>query len=848
MKKCRHLRFNWKGCWPGRGVGTTLAVVMLLTLGLESWVQADSTQTDSQYFPRTGKNVVGPFLSYWRENGADNIFGAPITSIQMEVDHETGQSYLTQWFERARFELQPKGTTTTVVLGKLGLEVRSAALKVDPDFLPASKLTDPAILPTYQHYFDETKHNLRNRFLEYWNAHGSEERLGLPISEEHLEFDQSSRNYYLVQWFERARLEYHPENSKNQDQDIQLGLLGSQLKSGSQDSRFDYGWKLGHRSNLLQQPNSLYLDRKGNLYVNDASNGRINKYDATGTLINYWFRPAGSQAIAGLPLTSKSNENKNDTPDGPVLYQVGLYQNKVYKLTANGEWQTVELADAGDADATTPNQGLAVDGSGNIFILKFANQANFLVWQYDPQGLFVGKYVSRAEVNDPTGLAVANNTLYLADGAGGQARLFNLTNNKSSQSQSDSGPASGQPTDQASPPKFSLPKDGRQPNNALAIALDEKGNLLLGTSGQVFEFSKDGLNSNHFSTFGRGPGQLYYPAALALNADGSRLYVADPVNHRVTIFDRGANPLGDIHDEALNENGRLTAPQSLAVTPGSNSILLVADPATNRIQPYDLNGVAQERWTADKIGVLATGPKGEVYGLDSVDGLIVKYNAKGEPGEHWGGLGEGNGQFNLPTALAVDRDGFIYVSDTGNQRIQKLNSKGEFVTSWGGKGAANGKFGGGDLSNVFDGPASITVDPRTNYVYVVDPANARLQKFDADGHFLKAITSLDPMMPFQPVAVAAPVAAQNSAPAAATGVARTGLIFVATRQGIYTLDQDDAVSNSLVANVTRQGLLDGDTGDGNVNNLTGLAADGNGNLFATDSFGRVEKFRLVSNQ
>ncbi|HUY99349.1 MAG TPA: L,D-transpeptidase, partial [Thermomicrobiaceae bacterium] len=58
-------------------------------------------------------------------------------------------------------------------------------------------------------------------FRGYWQTHGGLEILGYPISEE---FRQ---NGVTVQYFERARLEYHPENAAPWD--IEGGLLGVQI-------------------------------------------------------------------------------------------------------------------------------------------------------------------------------------------------------------------------------------------------------------------------------------------------------------------------------------------------------------------------------------------------------------------------------------------------------------------------------------------------------------------------------------------------------------------------------------------------------------------------------------------
>jgi hypothetical protein len=61
---------------------------------------------------------------------------------------------------------------------------------------------------------------LSNGFREYWNAHGGLTVFGYPISEEFTE------RGYTVQYFERARFEYHPGNPSGWQ--IELGLLGDQ--------------------------------------------------------------------------------------------------------------------------------------------------------------------------------------------------------------------------------------------------------------------------------------------------------------------------------------------------------------------------------------------------------------------------------------------------------------------------------------------------------------------------------------------------------------------------------------------------------------------------------------------
>ena len=69
--------------------------------------------------------IEGRFRQYWEQNGGLAVFGYPITAARNEVNRDTGQTYLTQWFERNRFELHPEhaGTPFEVQLGQLGRQL-----------------------------------------------------------------------------------------------------------------------------------------------------------------------------------------------------------------------------------------------------------------------------------------------------------------------------------------------------------------------------------------------------------------------------------------------------------------------------------------------------------------------------------------------------------------------------------------------------------------------------------------------------------------------------------------------------------------------------------------------------
>lgn len=92
-----------------------------------------------------------------------------------------------------------------------------------------------------------------------------------------------------------------------------------------------------------------------------------------------------------------------------------------------------------------------------------------------------------------------------------------------------------------------------------------------------------------------------------------------------------------------------------------------------------------------------------------------------------GVAGNDSMHFNRPTEVAVAPDGSFYVSDGyRNTRVMKFSPTGKFLFQWGTPGSEPGQF---------DLPHCVKLDRQVR-VYVCDRSNARVQVFDAQGHFL----------------------------------------------------------------------------------------------------------------
>jgi sugar lactone lactonase YvrE len=127
---------------------------------------------------------------------------------------------------------------------------------------------------------------------------------------------------------------------------------------------------------------------------------------------------------------------------------------------------------------------------------------------------------------------------------------------------------------------------------------------------------------------------------------------------------------------------------------------------------------------------------GRLYIADSAANRVIVMNPDGTVAAQIGRAGQGDGEFQEPWDVAVAPNGDIYVADTWNHRIQKFNANGTFLTKWGyfvdNKGVRDAEPGG------FWGPRDVVVGPDGN-VYVTDTGNKRVQVFDPNGQFLRAI-------------------------------------------------------------------------------------------------------------
>jgi hypothetical protein len=187
-----------------------LAALLILSTGFASPTQAAGR---TRCFSQTGYCVSASILDYWEQHGGLPVFGYPISDQRIETVEGTWNG-LVQWFERDRLE---DHGVEGVLAGRLG----DRALKLQGigwQLLPG----DGGINPNC-HFFHETQFNLCQPFLSYWEQSGGLARFGYPITR--MRKERLEGREYVVQYFERRRLEYHPENAGTH-YEVLLGLLG----------------------------------------------------------------------------------------------------------------------------------------------------------------------------------------------------------------------------------------------------------------------------------------------------------------------------------------------------------------------------------------------------------------------------------------------------------------------------------------------------------------------------------------------------------------------------------------------------------------------------------------------
>lgn len=190
---------------------TLVVVVASLWLGSEVVASPpeppEFAQGPSEYFPQTGFSVKGPFLEFFNTHGRLRIFGYPRTWLF----YDARVGLWVQFFDNARMEWHPESPEPyRVQLGLLGQQL----LEAQPDL----RLRSRTGTCDEWRSFPETGYLVSCEFLRFYDENGGLDVFGYPIS------GWVSEGGYLVQYFQRMRMEWHPERPAGER--VVVGPLG----------------------------------------------------------------------------------------------------------------------------------------------------------------------------------------------------------------------------------------------------------------------------------------------------------------------------------------------------------------------------------------------------------------------------------------------------------------------------------------------------------------------------------------------------------------------------------------------------------------------------------------------
>jgi len=288
---------------------------------------------------------------------------------------------------------------------------------------------------------------------------------------------------------------------------------------------------------------------------------------------------------------------------------------------------------------------------------------------------------------------------------------------------------------------------------------------------------------------------------------------------------------------SLLHGGEFMAPM-YGLTVDQQGSLFVVDNGNNRIQKFDNAGNFIILWGNfgsananfhNPTGMACDG-KGDVWVVDTNNHRVQKFDGKlGGYMMKFGSRGNGEGQFNAPWGIAVDRvRGYLYVVDSANFRVQKFDMTGEFIMAW-------GSFGNGDGQFYF--PRGVAVDQEDGSVYVVDMGNHRIQKFDTSTNVLPQLLTKWGGSPAAGHA-SSPLAQEAGQLRSPWGITVDGAgdVYV-TDTGNHRIEKFDREGNFI----TQWGGFG--NGDGQFNFPYGIAVDARGSVFVVDSGNtRVQQF------
>jgi DNA-binding beta-propeller fold protein YncE len=203
------------------------------------------------------------------------------------------------------------------------------------------------------------------------------------------------------------------------------------------------------------------------------------------------------------------------------------------------------------------------------------------------------------------------------------------------------------------------------------IAVDRMGNIYVAEIGSKHRVQKLGPDGTFIA--GWAPG-LYGPRRIAIGPDDS-VYVVDSGSNRIVKFSPDGQVLGSWGSEGSGDR-QFKGLSSVAVDPTTNKVY-VADPINKRIQVFDSNGEFLTKWIVPEWGQPAgfedlaiDSQRGRVYASSANMNTILVFDLQGN---RIGTLTPAPpDKLNSPSALALTKDK-LFVLNAGYARVSVID-------------------------------------------------------------------------------------------------------------------------------------------------------------------------------
>lgn len=268
--------------------------------------------------------------------------------------------------------------------------------------------------------------------------------------------------------------------------------------------------------------------------------------------------------------------------------------------------------------------------------------------------------------------------------------------------------------------------EGAGLDKPLYIASDAAGKVYVGDVFQTAVFVFD-FNKKHVNMLGgeKALGLLEHPTGIDLDADGN-IYVADNKKRKVFVFDKDERVLA-----ALDLSKEMKSIGGLAVDKVRKRII-VADTQGHQVGIYSITGKLIHNFGKRGTGdgefnfplAVALDKEGNIVVCDAFNARIERFNPEGAFIGKFGERGDSPGNFSFIKGVAVDSEGHIYVTDGKANTVGIFSNKGEFLLSFGAPFAL--EPGTKITPGGFLVPQGIYID-KNDGVFVVDQLNRRFQ-------------------------------------------------------------------------------------------------------------------------